>query len=651
MEKRIYGLETEYAVIVSHKEGNCPVPTRSDIFTYLKDIISSHYKVLNSKEIKQGIFMENGGRLHHEACLSALLEGVIEFSTPECTSSRELAAYTRAQDEILNEVREELEEKIRTKENFSGKIFFGKNSTDNKGNFYGTHENYLVDDPIRGINRLFLYIVFFLFALSFLTVVIIFNLPILAILLVCALLYLLLILLHLFFSSIRILSGVIKKLKELVSAVFKLILSQKPNTFTRVMGELFRVLTILWAYSCGFFLRQVVFKKFTVYLTPFLLTRIIFCGAGRVFNDIPAGPGSSRVPFELSQKAGSIKTLCTIFWDDIYKPVVSLKNFIKSPFSLFNDQKRFHIMYSDSNMSDYVNYIKTGITGLVIRLIEEGHYLENLTPRNTIYALREFSRDLSMKKKIPLKNGRAMSSLEIQRYYLAEAKKFYSGKEITEETEELLKIWESLLSCLEVNPHMLYKELDWVAKKDLISELMKEREEILFTKELFLWSNFFSTFYNPLWESLGEEELEIEMKKKLSWFKKRQFESFLKKEELGCKEFLARFLLIHQLQKIDLRFHEINKSSGYHYKLANAGLITKIFNPEDIENAKVNPPEDTRANIRGYLIKSLSSRPIMALIGWDDIVINNYAKRIFFTDPFQKDLSDEDKNYMTSLSL
>ncbi len=141
------------------------------------------------------------------------------------------------------------------------------------------------------------------------------------------------------------------------------------------------------------------------------------------------------------------------------------------------------------------------------------------------------------------------------------------------------------------------------------------------------------------------------MKKKLSWFKKRQFESFLKKEENSCKEFLARFLLVHQLQKIDLRFHEINKSSGYHYKLANAGLITKIFTPEDIENAKINPPEDTRASIRGYLIKTLSSRPIMALIGWDDIVINNYAKRIFFTDPFQKDLSDEDKNYMTSLSL
>ena len=649
MKKRIYGLETEYAVIIAPKKESASIPTRSRIFTCLKDIISSRYKVLNSKELKQGVFMENGGRLHHEACLNALLEGVIEFSTPECTSCKEVALYTRAQDEILNEVREELKQKLKTEDGFSGDIFFGKNSTDNKGNFYGTHENYLVDDPVRGIKRTFLYTAVTIFYTIFLVIIIIFNLPILAILLLLSIIYIFFLLVSMLFSSIGVHPPTLKKIHSGLSSLFKIILSQKPNTFTRIMGEIFRLSTIFWAYSYGFCLRQVVFKKFTTYLTPYLLTRIIFSGAGRITEDMPAN--SNKMPFELSQKAESIRAVCTIFWDDLYKPVISLKNFIKSPRSVFQDKKRLHIMYSDSNMSDHVNYIKTGITGLIIRMIEENHPMENLTPKNPVKALREFSKDTSGKKKVILKNKRAMSALEIQKYYLAEAKKFYKGREEDEEIKELLKIWENLLTALELSPHMLYKELDWVAKRDLINEVRKNKEHITFTKNFFKWAVFFSKFYRETWEEREGEELKEALEKNLSWFKKKKFRTFLEKENITHKEFLEKFLLFYQMQKVDLKFHEINRAGGYYYKLYDAGLIREICNREAIEKAKLDPPEDTRANIRGFLIKSLSTRPVIAAIGWDDIVINNYAKRIFFTDPFQRELSEEDKNYMTSLLM
>ncbi|MEQ8189017.1 MAG: proteasome accessory factor PafA2 family protein [Candidatus Eremiobacterota bacterium] len=648
MKKRIFGLETEYAIIIAPDVKSSFIPSRYEIFHVLKDVIASHYSVLHSKEVKAGVFMQNGGRFHHEACLNALLEGVLECSTPECSNCRDVAVYGKASDEILEEMRQELEGKFREK-GFKGSIFFGKNSRDSKGNFYGTHENYLVDDPVTGSKKIFLFLTVFFFFSIFLIMIIIFNLPVLLFMLIISLLFVLLCIINLPLTFLGIRLKIIRKLGESILDILKTMVSPMPSLFTRIFGEIFRFSTILWAYSCGFFLRQTVFTEFNKYLTPYLLTRVIFTGSGRLLDKLPANE-TRRIPFELSQKAEAIKTVCTIFWDDYYKPVFSLKNFIKSPRSVFKREKRLHLMYCDSNMNEFVTYINTGITGLIIRMIEEGHPFKDLTPKDTIRALREFSLDLTMKKKIPLKNGTSMSSLDIQRYYLEESKKFYlPSEDLSDETKKLLKLWENILNSLEINPHLLYKELDWVAKKDLMNEVLRGMEDISFSSRVLKWFKIFRDKFQEECTIMDEEELLTAVKEKLSFLEKRTFKSFLKHEGITCRKFMEKFLIYCQLQKIDLKYHELNKDSGYYYKLLNSGLIRRVACDEDIKNAKLNPPSDTRAGIRGNLVKFLVANSLSAMIGWDDVLISDHGKHIYFPEPFQKELDEKDRNYIDSL--
>ncbi len=648
MKKRIFGLETEYAVIIAPDVKSSFIPSRYEVFHVLKDVLASHYSVLHSREVKAGVFMQNGGRLHHEACLNALLEGVMECSTPECSNCRDIAIYGKASDEILEEIRHDLEEKFHEK-GFKGSIFFGKNSRDSKGNFYGTHENYLVDDPVTGYKKVFLYFTVFLFFSIFLIVIIIFNLPLLLFMLLLSLLFVLVCIINLPLSFLGINLKIIRKFGEFILDILKTMVSPRPSLFTRIFGEVFRFSTIFWAYSCGFFLRQTVFTEFNKYLTPYLLTRVIFTGSGRLLDKLPKGE-KMRIPFEVSQKSEAIKTVCTIFWDDYYKPVFSLKNFIKSPRSVFKREKRLHLMYCDSNMNEFVTYINAGITDLIIRMIEEGHPFKDLTPKDTIRALREFSLDLTMKKKIPLRNGTSMSSLDIQRYYLEEAKKFYlPSEDLSDEMKKLLQLWENILTSLEINPHLLYKELDWVAKKDLMNEALRDMGDISFSSSMLKWFKIFQDKFQEECTIMEEEELFTAIKEKLSFWNRRAFMSFLKSEAITCREFIEKFLIYCQLQKIDLKYHELNKDSGYYYKLLKSGLIRRVACDEDIQNAKLNPPSDTRASIRGYLVKFLSSNFLSAMIGWDDVFLSEHGRHIYFLEPFQKELDEKDRNYIDSL--
>ena len=67
-----------------------------------------------------------------------------EYSTPECTSPRDLVVHDRAGERILEE---SLKRAAEVMPGQAGMLIF-KNNTDAKGSSYGTHENYLVDRAV-----------------------------------------------------------------------------------------------------------------------------------------------------------------------------------------------------------------------------------------------------------------------------------------------------------------------------------------------------------------------------------------------------------------------------------------------------------------------------------------------------------------------
>ncbi|MEX2554406.1 MAG: depupylase/deamidase Dop [Actinomycetota bacterium] len=67
-----------------------------------------------------------------------------EYSTPECTSPRQLVMYDKAGERILESSIARATEIM----SGGGRMIVYKNNTDGKGTSYGTHENYLVDRAV-----------------------------------------------------------------------------------------------------------------------------------------------------------------------------------------------------------------------------------------------------------------------------------------------------------------------------------------------------------------------------------------------------------------------------------------------------------------------------------------------------------------------
>src|SRR5688572_5225640 len=83
--------------------------------------------------MKEGVFHAAGGAVWFETERPAVGGGLIEGSTPECRSPRQLVAWQRAQDELLAEAAHEAS---------GGAVRLIKNDRDAAGNVYGAQENY-----------------------------------------------------------------------------------------------------------------------------------------------------------------------------------------------------------------------------------------------------------------------------------------------------------------------------------------------------------------------------------------------------------------------------------------------------------------------------------------------------------------------------
>lgn len=75
-----------------------------------------------------------------------------------------------------------------------------------------------------------------------------------------------------------------------------------------------------------------------------------------------------------------------------------------------------------------------------------------------------------------------------------------------------------------------------------------------------------------------------------------------------------------KLQLIDVQYHDVRPEKGLFYKLEASGRIRRLTTPEAVEHAVENPPEDTRAWLRGTLVSRFGE--FVESASWDTIVLN-----------------------------
>jgi proteasome accessory factor A len=200
-------------------------------------------------------------------------------------------------------------------------------------------------------------------------------------------------------------------------------------------------------------------------LTPFLVTRQIVAGAGKV--GIENADGASAGAYQISQRADFFSVLVSI--DTMNRrPIINTRD---EPHADSDKYRRLHIIIGDANMSEISGALKIGTTSLVLDLLEGRFCPLNIELADPIAALKAISRDPTLKTVVPLIGGPTIGPVDIQRQYLVAAQQRLGGRD--EETDWVLITWEQALADLERDPMLCRDRLDWVAKKWMLDAFVE----------------------------------------------------------------------------------------------------------------------------------------------------------------------------------
>ncbi len=269
------------------------------------------------------------------------------------------------------------------------------------------------------------------------------------------------------------------------------------------------------------------------------------------------GQEAKKFDYQLSQRA------------DFFEAEVGLETTFRRPIINTRDEphcdaerfRRLHVIVGDANMSDTATYLKMGTTALVLSMLESGFLSgKDLTVAEPIRSMYAVSHDVSLQQRVTLSGDRHWTAIEMQRELWEWAALFCEaeyGADIDSETRDVLELWGSVLDRLDDDPMDCADVLDWVAKLRLL-EAYRSRDGLD-------WSS-------------------------------------------------------PALQAIDLQYSDIRADRGLSQKLEHRGQLLRMFNDEEIEFARMNPPSDTRAYFRGECLRKFPESIVAA--SWDSLVFD-----------------------------
>jgi proteasome accessory factor A len=201
------------------------------------------------------------------------------------------------------------------------------------------------------------------------------------------------------------------------------------------------------------------FSRIADVLLPFLVTRQLVCGAGKVLQT-PRG-----AVYCLSQRAEHI-------WEGVSsattrsRPIINTRD---EPHADAERYRRLHVIVGDSNMSEVTTLLKVGTANLVLEMVEEGVAFRDFTLDNPIRAIREISHDLTGRRGVRLAGGREASALDIQREYYLRAVDHIARRGSDPLADRVMELWDRTLSAVERQDlSLIDREIDWAIKHRLV---------------------------------------------------------------------------------------------------------------------------------------------------------------------------------------
>jgi proteasome accessory factor A len=127
----------------------------------------------------------------------------------------------------------------------------------------------------------------------------------------------------------------------------------------------------------------------------------------------------------------------------------------------------------------------------------------------------------------------------------------------------------------------------------------------------------------------GLEKDPMTLSREVDWVAKLQL-----LDRYAAKHNLA--LSSPKMSLVDLAYHDVNRKRGLYYILERRGMVDRVVTDERTTRAMTNPPVTTRARLRGDFIKAAKARNRDFTVDWVHLKLNDQAQRtILCKDPFR----------------
>jgi proteasome accessory factor A len=310
--------------------------------------------------------------------------------------------------------------------------------------------------------------------------------------------------------------------------------------------------------------RALPFTVLAELLTPFLVTRQVLTGSGRV----GLGQAGDTPGFQMSQRADYIEAEVGLE-TTLRRPIVNTRD---EPHADRTRWRRLHLILGDANLFEVATYLKLGTTSLVLWVLE---HLEELAgagvdARDRLAALRladpvgdvqRVSRDVDLVAKLELADGRTMTALEVQEAYVDVVARSLEAigpqADADAETYAVLDRWRSLVGRLGTDPESCAREVEWIAKRRLL-EGLRRRDG-------------------------------------LAWEHPR-------------------------LHALDLQWSDVRPERSIYHRLVASGAVERLVDEDAVADAVHHAPTDTRAYFRGEVMARYPDQ--VSAASWDSVIFD-----------------------------
>lgn len=350
-------------------------------------------------------------------------------------------------------------------------------------------------------------------------------------------------------------------------------------------------------------------------MIPHLVSRIVYTGSGGLD---PLSPG---IRLSISPRVAYIDQVVSA------ESTSSRGIFHTRDESLCKGYSRIHVLAGCNACSQRATWLKIGTTALVVALAESdasnGHWIKLADP---VGAMKGFARDLRYRTQVQLKRGSKvlMTALDIQRHLLSRIEARASSDRFPDWAPAVCTVWKQALDLIETPAIQESHAFDWPLKLGLFRREIARRG---FTEPMIsAWSDALERLSRPVPPEC-ETALHMDQatindlcgKGVLSSADVDEAGRMLAAQGLSWQGLDKFNALRRQLCAIDMRFGELG--AGIFESLDRQGVIPdhRVVTEAQISAAAAEPPERTRAHLRGQWVKRLSSDRERYRCSWEGI--------------------------------